>query len=321
MEIINVGDIHLKHEYPFNIAGSKFIDWFCDQPFNSPENIAVFSGDILDKSISSGEVNNLMMSLFNRLRFKIVYVITGNHDLSRTKGSGLKPLKQFDNVIVIEEPSVEDIYGIKTVMLPYFYPYTLPGYTTMEKTYVDLDESFDDADILYGHYTDETISMFGESIDTKYLKPKEIMLGHIHHKSKHYLGTPLITRSDEAHKESSIKSYDILTKTSTEIKVPMFLDYDDIYFDELSNYKEKEYPVIYDVYSIPSIEAVKDIPKNIIVRNRFIKNEVTDEVMNLDDLDSDRDLVNYMNKFCDSYSINNSLRFKLLESVREKEKM
>ncbi len=319
MEIINVGDLHIKHEYPFNIAGEKFIDWLCRKDFNNSENIVVFSGDILDKSISSGEVNSLMISMFKRLEFRKIYVITGNHDLSRTKGSGLKPLSQFDNVTVIETPQIVMIEDLKTVMLPYYYPYTLKGYTTMERNYIDLSDDFLNADILYGHYTNESISMFGESIDTSYLKAKITMLGHIHHKGKDYLGTPVITRSDEAHKKSYITSYDPTTKTSKDIEVPMFLDYEDIYFDELSSYKEKEYPIIYDVYNIPSIEAVADIPKEIVTRNRFIKNEVTDEIMNIDDLDSDTSLVDYMNKYCDQYSINNSLRFKLVESIREKE--
>lgn len=319
MEIINVGDIHFKHEYPFNIAGENFAKWFIAQPFNNSENIAVFSGDILDKSISSGEVNSMMISFFGKLKFKMVYVIEGNHDQSRTKGSGLKPLKQFTNVVMVNIPSIIDIEGLKTVMLPYYYPYTLKGYTTMEKNFTELSDEFKDADILYGHYTNESVTMFGQSIDTSYLNAKTTMLGHIHHKSKDYLGTPIITGSLEAHKTSYLISYDPTTKTTKDIEIPMFLDYDDIYFDELSSYKEKDYPVIYDVYNIPSIEAIPDIPKNIITRNRFIKNAVTDEIMNIDDLDSDTSLVDYMNKYCDQYSINNSLRFKLVESVREKE--
>ena len=319
MKIINVGDIHIKHEYPFNIASERFIEWLYSQDFNNEENIAVFSGDILDKSISSGEVNSLMMDLFENLHFKIIYVITGNHDLSRSKGSGLKPLNKFKNLHLIEKPEVIIIQDIKTVMLPYYYPYTLKGYSNMEKDYMNLSDEFKDADIMYGHFTDETQSMFGEGIDVSYLNPNVRLLGHIHTKSKNYLGTPLVTRSDEAHKKSYISTYDINTKETNDIEVPIFLDYDDIEFDELSTYKEKDYPVIYDIYSIPSIEAFSDIPKNIIVRNKFVKNYISDEIVNLDDLDSDRDLVKYMNKFCDTFNVNNSLRFKLLESVREKE--
>lgn len=319
MKIIKVGDLHFEHTHPFRKAGESFVDWLCSQDFNNEENVIVFSGDILNKSISSGEVNNLMMELFRRLKFKRVIVITGNHDLSRTKGSGLKPLVQFSNAEIIDTPQVVMIDNIKTIMLPYYYPYTIKGYTTMEKDFLNLETIFHNPDILFGHYTNETISMFGESIDTSYLNAKITILGHIHHKSKDYIGTPIITRSDEAHKESIIISYDTETTNIEEIKVPMFLDYDDIEFDKLSLYKEKDYPIIYDVYNIPSIEAFSDIPKNIIVRNKFVKNLVSDEIMNLDDLDSDRDLVKYMNKYCDSFSINNSLRFKLLESVREKE--
>ena len=319
MEIINVGDIHIKHEYPFSVASERFVDWFCNQDFNNENNIVVFSGDILDKSISSGEVNSLMTKLFSRLKFKIIYVITGNHDLSRTKGSGLRPLDETKNIHLIERPEVIIIQGIKTVMLPYYYPYTLKGYSNMEKDYTNLPDEFKDADIMYGHFTDETQSMFGEGIDVSYLNPKLRLLGHIHHKSKNYLGTPLITRSDEAHKKSFISLYDVDTKKIRDIEVPVFLDYDDINFDKLSSYKTKDYPVIYDIYDIPSIEAFSDIPKKIIVRNRFVKNYVSDEIMNLEDLDLDRDLVKYMNKFCDAFNVNNSLRFKLLESVREKE--
>jgi len=319
MKIINVGDIHIKHEYPFNMAVKRFINWFYYQDFNNEDNVAVFSGDILDKSISSGDVNSLMMKLFNKLKFKRVIIITGNHDLSRTKGSGLKPLNQFTNVEIIETPKIVMIENIKTVMLPYYYPYTIKGFTNMEKDYINLSDDFKNADILYGHFTDHTQSMFGEGIDVSYLNPKISLLGHIHHKSKNYLGTPIITRSDEAHKESYITLYDVDTKQTNDIKVPMFLDYEDIDFNELDKIKEKDYFVIYDIYNIPSIEAFSDIPKNIIVRNRFIKNIVSDEIMDIDDLDSDRDLVKYMNKFCDAFSLNNSLRFKLLESVREKE--
>jgi len=319
MEIINVGDIHIKHEYPFNKAGDKFIDWFCSQDFNNEKNTVIFSGDILDKSISSGEVNSTMMSLFNRLKFKEIIVISGNHDLSRKKGSGLIPLNQFRNLFIIKKPDVILIEDVKVAFLPYYYPYTIKGLTTMEKDFAKLPDNFKNADILHGHFTDETQSMFGEGIDVSYLNPKLRLLGHIHTKSKNYLGTPIITRSDEAHKQSYITSYDVVTKTRKDIKVPMFLDYDDIEFDELSLYKEKDYPVIYDIYNIPSVEAFSDIPKNIIVRNKFVKNYVSEEIMNLDDLDSDRDLVKYMNKYCDDFNVNNSLRFKLLESVREKE--
>jgi len=319
MKIVNVGDIHIKHDYPFSKANERFIHWFCNQDFNNSNNIVVFSGDILDKSISSGAVNEMMLMLFNKLRFKTIYVITGNHDVSRTKGSGLRPLEHFKNLHLIREPEVIDIHGIKTVMLPYYYPYTMKGYTSMEKDFMNLSDDFKNADILYGHFTDETQSMFDEGINVSYLNSTTRILGHIHNKSANYIGTPTITRSDESNKTSYISLYDIDTKIIEEYEVPMMLNYEDINFDELKSYKEKDYFVIHDVYNIPSEEAVKEIPSNIIVRNKFIKNSVSDEILEIGELDSDRDIAKYMTKFCDVYNINNSLRFKLLESVREKE--
>lgn len=294
-----LADIHLgvrssSEEWQDNIR-SYFYDWFI--PYvesllkDSPDDyfLAVL-GDVYDdrKSIDIN-VNELAIDIFETLgQLLPVYIINGNHDLSKKTNKGntsLRSLSNIPGVTVIKEPTLITIKPStkvlsKVIAIPY-----LGAHEEENKVLLDYSGKADYAwmhtDISQMKF-DNGMTIVG-AVDAKIFKG-EILSGHIHKRQELenvvYIGCPYQLRRSDIGNTKGVYSIDFKTKDMffTEnnfspifhkIRVEDFLNlsvkdrdiflnnnYNDIIIDEadLRKYKTGN---IYDMASLSNAKRVQ----------------------------------------------------------------
>ena len=294
-----LADIHLgvrssSEEWQDNIK-SYFYDWFI--PYvesllkDSPNDyfLAVL-GDVYDdrKSIDIN-VNELAIDIFETLgQLLPVYIINGNHDLSKKTNKGntsLRSLSNIPGVTVIKEPTLITIKPStkvlsKVIAIPY-----LGAHEEENKVLLDYSGKADYAwmhtDISQMKF-DNGMTIVG-AVDAKIFKG-EILSGHIHKRQELenvvYIGCPYQLRRSDIGNTKGVYSIDFKTKDMffTEnnfspifhkIRVEDFLNlsvkdrdiflnnnYNDIIIDEadLRKYKTGN---IYDMASLSNAKRVQ----------------------------------------------------------------
>lgn len=294
-----LADIHLgvrssSEEWQDNIK-SYFYDWFI--PYvesllkDSPNDyfLAVL-GDVYDdrKSIDIN-VNELAIDIFETLgQLLPVYIINGNHDLSKKTNKGntsLRSLSNIPGVTVVKEPTLITIKPAtkalsKVIAIPY-----LGAHEEENKVLLDYSGKADYAwmhtDISQMKF-DNGMTIVG-AVDAKIFKG-EILSGHIHKRQELenvvYIGCPYQLRRSDIGNTKGVYSIDFKTKDMffTEnnfspifhkIRVEDFLNlsvkdrdiflnnnYNDIIIDEadLRKYKTGN---IYDMASLSNAKRVQ----------------------------------------------------------------
>jgi len=135
------GDIHLRE------SNSKLnINWeYNDQritevfkarkPEERETSIAVFTGDIFEKTSHKGRTNRYALRLINaaRLLFRQIIIVTGNHEISIHSGNNLDIFKDFTGVTIIEKPTELHIDGFKTLLCPHIDGLSMKAYQELIK--------------------------------------------------------------------------------------------------------------------------------------------------------------------------------------------
>jgi len=277
MSLIVCSDLHLTSKEPFYKSKKLFINWFVEQDYNNDNNTLLFLGDIFDKCPPDPITNELVIDFFDKLHFKEIIVLSGNHDYSGIiKQNALIILEKYKNVEIIYTAQNKLINNLNCLLLPFYYDntYDLPK---MFDYYSNLPKGKfkNEYDYIFTHIEDENIN-FGnkKGIDLRYIKGKRVQ-GHIHKNMIGYLNTPLVNRYDEKNHKGYILEIDNNKKEKV-YTVPQFLDYYDI-----------EYPndLIFDidipVFTISNVEDVDNVKnyyiskykdKQLYFRN-FIKNK------------------------------------------------
>jgi DNA repair exonuclease SbcCD nuclease subunit len=165
----------------------------CDYAKLNGIKIFCHLGDVLDvkQSISTSTLNYLA-DAFKMVSetFEKIYVIVGNHDLSKKttkEGHNLKILNWFENIEIIDKEKIIEIYDKTIFMLPYKHHELLNN------------EIFEKADYMMGHievkgFMYNQFVQVEEGIEVENIKNiyKEIFLGHFHKKQSigniHYIG-------------------------------------------------------------------------------------------------------------------------------------
>jgi|GEM_PF-1573196 len=277
MSLIVCSDLHLTSKEPFYKSKKLFINWFVEQDYNNKDNVLLFLGDIFDKCPPDPITNELVIDFFNKLKFKEIIVLSGNHDYSGIiKQNALIILDKYNTVNVVYQAENKLIEGLDCLLLPFYYDntYNLPKmydyYSNLPK-----DKFKREYDYIFTHIEDESIN-FGnkKGIDLSYIKGKRVQ-GHIHKNMIGYLNTPLVNRYDERNNKGYILEIE-KDKKEKIYTVPQFLDYYDI-----------EYPndLIFDidipVFTISNVEDVDNVKnyyiskykdKQLYFRN-FVKNK------------------------------------------------
>lgn len=297
---IFLADIHLgvrssSEEWQDNIK-TYFFNWFI--PFvkktlqETPDAFIAILGDVYDdrKSIDIN-VNELAIDIFETLgQLLPVYIINGNHDLSKKTNKGntsLRSLTNIQGVTVIKEPTLLKVKpGAKTLANIIAIPY-LGDHEEENKVLLEYSGKADYAwmhtDISQMKF-DNGMTIVG-AVDAKIFKG-EILSGHIHKRQELenvvYIGCPYQLRRGDIGNTKGVYTIDFTTKDMffTEntyspifhkIKVEEFLkmsvkdrdyflnnNYNDIIIDEcdLRKYKTAQ---IYDMASLSNAKRVQII--------------------------------------------------------------
>ncbi len=312
-EIIIIGDLHLKTEEPFYSSSKKFMEWFVSKDFNNKNNILIQTGDILHNSVSNGKINKLMIDMFfNKLNFKEIHIILGNHDISKRGGNGLLPLEVNERIKIYKDIVITEINKYKCLIIPFMYK----KQDTIDKLEKLKSEGRIKYDFIFAHIGDETQTLFNNFIDMSEFKGVKIF-GHVHKGSSHYIGTPYITRYDEKDKDSIIGS--IRNGIYETIKVPMFLNYCTIeYGKKIIESKNASTPFsIWDIEDAPDIESAYKFYKDIFIRQ--VHKIKDDSLISIDteNRNGSLSLKDYLLEFTTTNRVGKELKEMLIKEIIE----
>jgi len=279
-----VGDLHLTTKEPHFTAISKFLDWINDKFENE---ILILLGDIFDYNPHWDIF--LYFKKFLKNRKNNVYILSGNHDFSKSKGVSLKGYYLIDNVYIYLEKTEVNIEGFNCLMLPF-------QYSGMKETYEQLEGKYD---LVFTHTTHPKEAFLPEDgIDLSKISANYFIHGHIHG-SRQYdnhiiAGVPIPTRNGEHHQPQILKIEK--DKEIEFINVPKFLTYKDINYGE--SIVEDENFTIYNVKNAPSIQAVYEKYSNTYIREEGIELKIDSENEEYQIILKDNDLKKDFKEFC-----------------------
>ena len=211
---INSGNVILISDIHFGVSSSSeewqenindyFQNWFIPYVRNelkkTPDAVICCLGDVYhDRKSIDIDVNNLCIDIFEQLAQIIpVYIINGNHDLSKKTNKGnssLRSLGNIDNLTVIKEPTMlQFMEGRKNIAKVAAIPY-LGDCNDENKELVKFDKK---ADYAFMHTDiskmkfDNGMTIVG-AVDAEKFAGK-VISGHIHKRQETdkvvYVGSP-----------------------------------------------------------------------------------------------------------------------------------
>lgn len=270
--IIIEKDKHLRREEPFFNAHKDYFDWLIHQSFNNNKNTFISLGDFFHTSHPTPDEVDLAIASLNKLLFKDMYILVGNHCYSSLlKTYSILPLANNPRVHIISKPCQIKIENKTFLFLP-FYKDELFDIPPMKDYYSNLPKEFHTNDYICHHIEDETVS-FGKKntgIDLSYLTGKRIG-GHIHKSLPNYeIGMPILSRADERGEKSTLFAID--GDKEFFISIPSLVDYYDVLYGEDLPEVEARYP-LFDIIDAPSYKQARTFyrEKNPAIRIHAIK--------------------------------------------------
>ena len=268
-----IGDVHLRFEEPFCSVTSDFLDYLTD--LAEEGSALIFTGDFFHRSRPYPEESKIARKFFENCKNHglTVYVLAGNHEYLRERGTWAEDaFKEYD-VRFITEPDVMDINGMHVLFLPWI-PYSKVnrlGKNSLKDYYADFLSKFDysayskdDTLFVVYHFEDESIFMGNEvgvdlSVIESNFKGKVVRIGgHIHNPSRYYIGAPYATRSDETDKERHIIKVDDGTVLYN--RLPNWIRFCTLMYPEIKTYNfDPNIQYMLKVLDVPSYEAVKEL--------------------------------------------------------------
>lgn len=318
-----VGDLHSRRVEPFYTSVKMFMDWYTESEYNRDNYTLVLLGDLIHFHNPEGDVDLLLNDfILNRVINSKIFILQGNHDIGY-RNSGIRLLMADKRVSLIETPTTNRVDGLNLAWLPYYYS-TNVNIPSMKEFYEHPPEEFKgDYDFVFGHVGDETQTLFQSYIDlSKSGINGKRKFGHVHHyDGKNYLGSPLITRYDEKGKDSYISF--IQNGKDQDIKLPKFLDYADIKWDEMP--KELGCPILWTVKEVPLGTSMAEVKEHFQFQDSDIYDvvykEVEEAANNLVDLTGTTNkltLLGQLEGFCNREKIEGELKNLLVEYVSKK---
>lgn len=263
MQLIGIGDIHLRDSDFYTVGFSNFLKWFkqtIPDSFKDSTEI-ILAGDVLNKITMSPIVGSLAIQLFSTLHQKAstVYVILGNHDygLNKYKVVNVKDFLEGLGAVVIDDLcEFQTKLGFNLLCLPWKYNCT---HSQVNNFLQKLDVKNKQYDVCTAHW--ELESLFGSDfVDLQNVNATSYMCGHIHsHKSNpKYLGSILPNSISEL-KKNDASVVKILTKDqetgvckNNEFAIPSFIDIERVLITDLTDLQKLQsrldlfYEIIHD---------------------------------------------------------------------------
>ena len=261
---INSGNVILISDIHFGVSSSSeewqenindyFQNWFIPYVRNelkkTPDAVICCLGDVYhDRKSIDIDVNNLCIDIFEQLAQIIpVYIINGNHDLSKKTNKGnssLRSLGNIDNVTVIKEPTMlQFVEGRKNIAKVAAIPY-LGDCNDENKELMKFDKR---ADYAFMHTDiskmkfDNGMTIVG-AVDAEKFAGK-VISGHIHKRQETdkvvYVGSPYQMSRGDIDNQKGI--YKLVLSTGEMIFTPN--DYSPIFqkidITKFLNFTDKE---------------------------------------------------------------------------------
>ena len=261
---INSGNVILISDIHFGVSSSSeewqenindyFQNWFIPYVRNelkkTPDAVICCLGDVYhDRKSIDIDVNNLCIDIFEQLAQIIpVYIINGNHDLSKKTNKGnssLRSLGNIDNLTVIKEPTMlQFMEGRKNIAKVAAIPY-LGDCNDENKELVKFDKK---ADYAFMHTDiskmkfDNGMTIVG-AVDAEKFAGK-VISGHIHKRQETdkvvYVGSPYQMSRGDIDNQKGI--YKLVLSTGEMIFTPN--DYSPIFqkidITKFLNFTDKE---------------------------------------------------------------------------------
>lgn len=300
-----IADVHLgvrssNEEWQHNIK-TYFYEWFI--PFvkqyktKYPDTVILGLGDIYDdrKSINI-DVNELSLDIFEELgNILPVYIINGNHDLSKKTNKGnssLRSLEYVPGITIIKEPTILKIKPDKKIIskiiaIPYL------GSHENENNYLLEYSKKTDYALMHTDITkmkfDNGMQIVG-AVDATLFKG-HIFSGHIHKRQDSenvtYVGSPYQLRRSDIGNTKGIYDINFIEKTY--------------------NFTENTYSPIFHKINVDDL-----LNMSIVERNAFLDNNYNDIII------EEENLRKY--KMTDIYDIANLSNAKHVQIVINKSK-
>ncbi|MCK5344041.1 MAG: metallophosphoesterase [Candidatus Heimdallarchaeota archaeon] len=180
------GDIHhgkKANSHSHNQDCLNFVTWFCEQVRSDPEiDHVIFLGDWNENrsalNIATLNYSYKSAKLLNGLGIPVFFIV-GNHDLYHRHTREIHsvvPFQEFDNFIVIDEPTLIEQIGDGALLCPYLFPEEYPNLVK----YIDIP-------FWAGHFEFKGFMVTGHGMimptgpnHEDFNKPKHIISGHFH---------------------------------------------------------------------------------------------------------------------------------------------
>ena len=261
MSLIFIGDLHLKDKEPFLSSAKKFFNWL-DEKF--PQDNLFFLGDTTDSSSPHWTIFSLFSNFLVNRKTE-TYILGGNHDYSKLKGSVLDGLKHIESVEIILDRKVIKYCDSDILCLPF-------KYGKMKEEYERLIGEYS---FIATHTTPRHLAFSDEGIDYKNLKGTFIH-GHTHvtDKSSYQdnnnlhitIEVPFPTRNGE---QKEFHRIIILNNDGTYRyeKVPFYFTYETIEFGKFPESKNN----ILNIINAPDSNSVFEMYKDYYIREDGIE--------------------------------------------------
>ena len=127
MALYLLGDLHFTNSHEWNdICFTKFIEYFSNLEVEADSSLLLL-GDISDKKINDSKTIDLISWFFAVVlkKFKMTYVLGGNHDMHKDIFKKVHYTTQFvkyfnpEKIHLIYNEEILDIDGLKVLALPH----------------------------------------------------------------------------------------------------------------------------------------------------------------------------------------------------------
>lgn len=342
MKLVILGDTHVGSRGD-SLDFHKYFKRFYEDVFfpyldeNGIKNI-IQLGDLFDRR-KFINFNSLYLSrkyFFDELKKRDIklYTVIGNHDVAFKNTNEVNSpsllLKEYDNIIITEQPTTECFDGLDVDLFPWICSENEESVTNFIKN--------TKSEICMGHFEISGFEMdkgnlCTEGLDKKMFSRYDIVLsGHFHHKSTNdnitYVGTPYELTWADYNDSKGFHIFDTTTRDMEFIKNPYTM-FNKLYFDDSNTdfeyWKSYDFTPLNETY-VKVVVLNKHNPYlfDFIIDNLY-KNGVSDisivedlsDTINVDDdiVDQAEDTLTIINKVIDGLeNIDNS---KLKSIIKE----
>ena len=290
MALYLLGDLHFTNSHEWDdICFTRFIEYFSNLEVEADSSLLLL-GDISDKKINDSKTIDLISWFFAVVlkKFKMIYVLGGNHDMHKDIFKKVHYTTQFvkyfnpEKIHLIYSEEILDINGLKVLALP--HKETNLGIEEYYNSELDNKYYSTQVDLLVGHLNiyDEKMPM-AEGLDIHKFNYKTAYFGHVHSRvgsyAQNYTGSIMPFKKTENDTLLPRCIAKIAKDSVEEIPLPVFKLFKtlDISKELPSNKKSDNPTIIYDLINCND-ETAESLKKDYFIRSEKDILDVSEEI-------------------------------------------